>query len=409
MIAVFLLVNNNANIANMQETNHIVHLLRDFLSGDIDATRSEELQQLFVEYPCLREVVEELSNEQGLQNALHAYGELYTDTFQKREEQVLRHVLTRIKQPLPPSRRPGASKRLWLYASVAAVVVAVLSATLLWRKELVESQPKEETLDNFTPGSNMASLKFSNGKHVDLSDAYGGIIIDDQIVYEDGSALSDEGSLDENVMFTLETPRGGQYQVTLSDGTKVWLNADSKLHYPHRFSDDARYVELEGEAYFEVTHREKQPFIVTTPREKVEVLGTHFNVNSYQTDLNSTVALIEGEVRVSSGPHATAVLKPGQQSFIANGKLKVQDIDVEESVAWKNGEFMFNNEALSSAMKKVARWYDLEIEISPELKDVVIWGSISRYDNFNKVLNLIKMTDERIQFDVAGKRVVFMK
>src|SRR5690606_11027807 len=220
----------------------------------------------------------------------------------------------------------------------------------------------------------------------------------------DGSTVLDE-DIDAQTMLTLSTPRGGQYQITLPDGTKVWLNAESKLHYPYRFTEDARHVELEGEAYFEVAHREDIPFTVTTSKEKVEVLGTHFNINSYQTDIYSTLALLEGKVRVSLEDNATTVLRPGQQSLVTNGKMEVQTIHVEESIAWKDGEFMFNNETLANAMKKLARWYDLEIEISPEFQNVEIWGSVSRYDNFNKVLKLIKMTDDRIRFQVEGRRV----
>lgn len=393
----------------MEKIDHIVNLLKEYLSEDLDAQRRVEVERLFLAYPYLKEIVEEMDSEEGLRNALDSYEELYTDTFQKREERILNHVLSRIKHESTISRPRLMRRRLVVYSSVAAIAIMVLFATIIWKQKTAEPQSTEEIISTFTPGGNKASLTLSNGQQINLSDAYSGIIIGGQIAYEDGSTLFGENNVDEQTMLTLSTPRGGQYQVTLSDGTKVWLNAESKLHYPYRFSKDIRNVELEGEAYFEVAHQKGAPFIVKTSKEKVEVLGTHFNVNSYQADINSTVALLEGKVKVSSGADHATVLKPGQQSVMRRGKMEIQTINVDECVAWKNGEFMFNNETLENVMKKVARWYDLDIELSNNLKDVEIWGSVSRYDNFNTVLKLIKMTDDNIRFEVAGRRVRFVK
>lgn len=388
----------------MQRIDYIVNLLKDHLAGDLDSSRAEAVEHLFFEYPYLKDIVQEVDSEVGLRKALSSYEELYTDEFLVREEEVLNRVLSRIRDQQAHSKKRMPQRRLAIYASAVAVVLMVLFAAVFIPKLMKEPQPIEEVVGSFTPGSNKASLKLSNGQQVDLSDAYSGIIVDGRVMYDDGSTVLDE-DIDAQTMLTLSTPRGGQYQITLPDGTKVWLNAESKLHYPYRFTEDVRHVELEGEAYFEVAHREDIPFTVTTSKEKVEVLGTHFNINSYQTDIYSTVALLEGKVRVSLEDNATTVLKPGQQSLVTNGKMEVQTINVEESIAWKDGEFMFNNETLANAMKKLARWYDLEIEISPEFQNVEIWGSVSRYDNFNKILKLIKMTDDGIRFQVEGRRV----
>lgn len=393
----------------MQRIDHIVNLLKDYLLGDIDEQRTAEIERLFLEYPRLKEIIEELDSEEELQEALCTYEELYTDAFREREERVLNSILFQVKHRSSIWRTRLLWRRLAIYSSAAAIILLALFASIIWRQRIVEPKTTEEMINAFTPGGNKASLTLSNGQQINLSDAYSGIVIDGQIGYQDGSSLFDEGSVAEDEMLTLSTPRGGQYQVTLSDGTKVWLNAESKLHYPYRFSKDIRTVELEGEAYFEVAHLKGTPFIVKTSKEKVEVLGTHFNVNSYQADINSTVALLEGKVKVSSGEDYATVLKPGQQSVMRKGKMEIQTINVDECVAWKNGEFMFNNETLENVMKKVARWYDLDIELSSNLKHVEIWGSVSRYDNFNTVLKLIKMTDDGIRFEVTGRRVRFVK
>lgn len=392
----------------MQRIDYIVHLLKDFLTEDLDVQRAEESERLFSEYPYLKEVVDELDSEDGLRKALGAYEELHTDEFREREEKVLQRVLFRVREQQSPSTRRVLQRRLAIYSSVAAIIITVCFAVVIFQNRFNASSSKEAILSSFVAGRNKATLKLSNGEEIDLSDAHFGIVVNNQIVYEDGTGLFNHSTVQDEMNLTLSTPRGGQYQVVLSDGTKVWLNAESKLHYPYHFSADERRVELEGEAYFEVAPQENS-FIVTTSKETVEVLGTHFNVNSYPTDINSAVSLLEGKVRVSSGTDAVTVLEPGQQSVITNGRMKVRPINVEESVAWKNGEFMFNNETLDDAMKKIERWYDLDIELSADIKNVKIWGSVSRYDDFNTVLNLIKMTDDNIRFEVNGRRVKFVK
>ena len=388
----------------MQRIDYIVNLLKDHLAGDLDASQAEAIEHLFSEYPYLKDIVQEVDSEVGLRKALSSYEELYTDEFLVREEKMLNDVLSRIRDQQSHLQRRLLRRSLAIYVSVAAAALIVLFTAVFLQRQMIEPQSAEEVADGFAPGSNKASLQLSNGQKIDLSDTYSGIIIDGRVMYEDGSTVLDE-DIDAQTMLTLSTPRGGQYQITLPDGTKVWLNAESKLHYPYHFSLDARRVKLDGEAYFEVAHHKNRPFIVDTEKEKVEVLGTHFNVNSYKADINTTVALLEGKVKVSLKEGATTVLKPGQQSVVTNGKMEIQTINVDESIAWKNGEFMFNNESLENAMKKVARWYDLEIEVSPKLQDVEIWGSVSRHDNFNTVLKLIKMTDSRIRFLVEGRRV----
>src|SRR5690606_5081707 len=144
-------------------------------------------------------------------------------------------------------------------------------------------------------------------------------------------------------------------------------------------------------------------------KERVEVLGTHFNINTYSDDVVSSVALLEGKVRVSLANRQSQVLNPGQQAINSHDQLKVQSVNLDECVAWKNGEFMFNNESLSSVKRKVCRWYDIDVELAKEVKDTSRWGSVSRYDSFNEVLQVIKMIDDNIQFKIEGRRVRIMR
>jgi len=393
---------------DMQRIDDIINLFKAYLQGTLTVEEGQELEKLFSDHPVLKELAKELDTEDGLREALESYRNLYDQGWQEKEEMMLHNILSRIRPSQEYKPRKTVWKNIVVYTSVAAVALIVIFASIRRNTVIDPSNLTEDTVD-FVSGYNKAQLTLSNGNQINLSDQHQGIIIDEHLAYEDGTPLLRQETMEENATLILSTPRGGQYQATLSDGTKVWLNAESKLVYPHRFAKDMRHVELEGEAYFEVAHQDGVPFVINTSKEKVEVLGTHFNVNSYKTDQSSTVALLEGKVRVTWRDKVSKILLPGQQSVVSDGNMDVQTVNVEESVAWKNGEFMFNNETLESIMLKLSRWYDLDISVAPALREVRIWGSVSRYENFNQVLKLIKMTDDQIRLDVQGRRVKLVK
>lgn len=393
----------------MQKITDTVNLVKNYLSKDLDAQQKGELQRLLVEHPDLKKIIESLENKEELQRALDNYEKLYSVESEERQQHVLNTVLSQIRDEQKPNVKRITKRKVAVYAAIAAVIAMVFFTTVIWRQSLINPQSTEEILSTFGPGVNKAILTLSNGQRFELTESHSGIIVDGDVMYEDGTAIFEEDILQEETILTLSTPRGGQYQVTLPDGTKVFLNAESKLHYPYRFSSETRGVELEGEAYFEVAHQRDRPFIVTTAREKVEVLGTHFNITSYEEDHYSAVALVEGKVKVSLDDGVAKVLTPGLQSVVASGEISVHPFNIEEAIAWKNGEFMFNNESIASVMKKLSRWYDIEIDVDPKLNDLGIWGSLSRHDDFSTVLNLIKMTDDRIRIQVKGRSVKLMK
>lgn len=391
----------------MQRIDYIINLFKAYLEDTLTEGEKRELEKLFSEYPTLKELVEEMDSEEGLREALESYQYLYHPGGPEREGVILGNILSRIRPPEQHKPKRRAWKSVIAYASVAAVALLVVFASIRMNTMVSPVEAIEDTAD-FVAGQNRAQLTLPNGQQIDLSHLHAGIVIDEDVAYEDGTHLFGQEAIDIHDTLILSTPRGGQYQITLSDGTKVWLNAASKLIYPHQFGKDARKVELEGEAYFEV-HQADCPFVITTSREKIEVLGTHLNVNSYSADQSSTVALLEGKVKVSVEDNVSKILYPGQQSVVSGGNMEVQTVNVEEIVAWKNGEFMFNNESLERIMLKLSRWYDLDISVASELRDVKIWGSIARYENFNQVLKLLKMTDDRIHIDIQGRRVRLVK
>ena len=391
----------------MEEIDRIVQLLTSYWEGSMTSEMAHELEILFQRYPFLENVVADLHQEADLRDALTHYESLFNESSQEREQQMLERVIAATHRPGQDSGKVRRFPVVWKYAVAASLAVICLCG--IWWKANRLSRTPSTTADVavLAPGANKATLRLPDGRELTLSTAHEGIIAGEELTYSDHTPLLDE-SLDRNAPLVMTVPRGGQYQLLLDDGTKVWLNADSKLEYPPVFTGNQRMVKLEGEAYFEVA-KGKTPFLVQTPSDRVEVLGTYFNVSAYRDDAASTVSLLQGKVKVSLPDATSEILRPGQQSVVKNNTLVVQDVDVNESIAWKNGEFMFNQENLDAVMQKLARWYDIEIEVAPELADMQIWGSLSRYDNFDEVLRFIKMTDDDIQFAIEGRRVTFMK
>jgi len=272
-----------------------------------------------------------------------------------------------------------------------------------------------------TPGSNKAILTLDNGEQVVLEDAKNGIIT------QQGNASvnkTDSGRLLYNkiagneaatsiVYNTLRTPYGGQYQMTLQDGTKVWLNAGSSLRFPASFSGNERNVTLIGEAYFEVAKDKDRPFLVTVNAGSgmpmtVKVLGTHFNINAYPDEQQNRVTLLEGAVKVDCGA-ANALLAPGKEAILnkLSGKISVSSGDTEAATAWKNGYFLFDNEKVESIMRQISRWYNVEIIYQGDVSRKAIAGSLSRSKNVDDVLKMLELTGT-VHFKIEGRRITVM-
>jgi ferric-dicitrate binding protein FerR (iron transport regulator) len=207
---------------------------------------------------------------------------------------------------------------------------------------------------------------------------------------------------------TISTPKGGQYQVTLSDGSKVWLNAASSLRFPATFSGKERKVELTGEGYFEVAHNKKMPFHVTVNDLDVEVLGTHFNINAYADESAIKTTLLEGSVKVVKG-NETKIIEPGEQASVTTSEDEInvkQQVDLEQVVAWKNGIFQFERADIESVMRQISRWYDIDVDYHGRVSEH-FGGTISRDVNISDVLKMLEMTGG-VNFKIDGKKVIVM-
>mgnify|MGYP006149346041 CR=1 FL=1 len=319
-------------------------------------------------------------------------------------------VMASLKQQLSVSPK---RRKLWSsIAAAAAILLAVLGVSFFW----ISNKNLEEIhfANDIAPGKNGATLTLADGRKILINDALAGNIASEagvrifknengQIVYE---VVGDHtGALTYN---TLTTTRGEQTQIRLPDGTVVFLNAESALRFPTSFTGTVkRKVSLSGEGYFEVSKDKDHPFIVESDQQEIEVLGTSFNINNYSDEPLIKTTLLEGSVRITNlNTKAQALLVPGQQATVNGDKLDTKTVETEDIVAWKNGYFMFNNETLASIMKRVSKWYDMEVVYNDDaLKNKRFFGSISRYGNISELLKVLQKT-EVATFEIKGRQVI---
>lgn len=325
--------------------------------------------------------------------------------------------LDEVWNSLPIHSKKHFISTLWPRIAAAGMIIIALSAGLLFY--FFENKPnKDQSIyaQEIKPGGDKAVLTLADGSKINLSDVaqgqlaeQSGISIsktaDGRLIYKvvEVSGGSESGK---NMGYnTIETPLGGQYQVYLPDGTKVWLNAGSVLRYPVKFTGDERSVELKGEGYFEVAKVKNKTFKVSSAEQTIEVLGTHFNVMAYTDEKVIKTTLIEGSVKISNARYSK-LLTPGEQSVVHGGnEIQINEAaDIEDVMAWKNGYFKFN-ENLESIMIKISRWYNVDIkyEFKPD-SDLVFAGKISRTRDIDAILKIMEYTG-KVHFKVEGRVV----
>ncbi len=310
--------------------------------------------------------------------------------------------LNKIWKSLEEENKVVRIRPLWAKIAVAASILFFFTAGIYFylNQSPVSDKDITELVENTNdadPGSNKAILIDASGKQDHLNEEV-------LVVSEHIAMTARERKVAYN---TVLTPKGGQYQVILSDGTRVWLNAASSLKYPVLFSEKERKVELSGEAYFEVAHDPSKPFKVVSNNQFVEVLGTHFNINTYSDEPEVKTTLLEGAVKVSSLSADNAsglILKPGEQAVYTAGRIAKTKIDTEQVVAWKNGFFQFENASLETVMRQIARWYDLEVEYRSEISQRVFNGKVYRNMSLSKVLSVLSFS--KVNYKVEGKRLI---
>jgi transmembrane sensor len=400
----------------------IAMLIKRHIANELTEIEKNQLKGWINESEENQKVFDELTHEDSLQEAMKDLFEFKQAHDDKQESPVV--------DLYSSNRGPG-----WIKIAAAAVIVVVLGISYYVytikrtdQTALVTNTGIKKTLQDIAPGGNKAVLTLADGSTIVLDNAKNGLIAE-----QDKTAISktQDGELEYKASTghsllatsynTVSTPRGGQYQLTLPDGSKVWLNAASSLKFPVSFTGATRTVQLTGEAYFEVAHvtlpgsKERMPFEVQVNNGmKVQVLGTHFNIMAYEEESEAKTTLIQGNVKViteagrqqpDSEP-ASVLLQPGQQVLLSNTgtNLRVQkEANVEEAVAWKNGLFKFAKTDLKAVMRQLARWYDVQIEYAPNVPEKYFTGEISRRLNASEVLSVIEFAGVRCK--IEGKKI----
>jgi len=351
------------------------------------------------------------------------------------ESQYTAETSTRMLQQILAVKSETTSKpllqvKLWTKLLIAAAVATITLGVWLYytpKRAVLNTNPETASRNDIAPGITGATLILASGKTIRLSDQANGEIAeeagvkitkdkDGMLVYE---VLPDESTVKDatagSMFSTLSTGRGETYAVILPDQTKVWLNAASVLKYPANFMERTkRTVELFGEGYFEVAKDKTRPFLVKTENQQIEVLGTHFNVSSYAGE-NKKTTLLEGSVSVSvlssQAKESHVVLKPNQQATLSANILDVKEVNAADAIDWKEGLFRFESEEFTVIMKKIARWYDVEIEYEggeKNFREMTFGGFVSRAKTLSAVLAIFEQT-ERVGFVLQGRKIIVKK
>lgn len=302
-------------------------------------------------------------------------------------------------------------------AIAASIILAVgISGYFIMSGKQPSQNPisKVQTTDLLPPDKTRATITLTNGKVIYLDSASNGTInIQNNVALIKNAAneivySGDETSANSQLAYhTLYNPKASQpVALTLTDGTKVWLNSESSLRYPIAFNGNERKVEITGEAYFEVAKDPSKKFIVDAAgKGEVEVLGTHFNINSYNDENEVKVTLLEGSVKTSIANLQTEILKPGQQAIIANNQLsKNNKVNVEQVMAWKNGLFHFEGTDLQTVMRQIQRWYNVNVLYEKKISQT-FYGNITRQSEASKVFRMLELT-EGVHFEIKGNTVI---
>jgi ferric-dicitrate binding protein FerR (iron transport regulator) len=358
----------------------------------------------------------------------HSFNDAAVDvrlTSMQNEDQIAERIKLRLLSTVQNSTVAKAERphRIWWRIPAAAAVFLLIASSIFFifnpknkKQELAKTELNRPTpVNDIAPGGNKAVLTLADGSSIVLDSAANGTLTQQgnikvqkldngQLAYTvNGKQVTEN---DEAFYNTISTPRGGQYQVTLADGTQVWLNAASSIRFPVVFTGAERKVEITGEVYFEVSKNAAIPFKVKTAASEVVVLGTHFIVNAYDDEAAVKTTLLEGSVKIIAAGQPIKYLQPGQQSAInKQGTITVlNNADIEEALAWKNGRFQFNSADLKSILRQISRWYDVDVVYKGNV-NLHFTGQLTRNDNVSKVFEELVLTGE-VHFKIEGKKII---
>lgn len=307
--------------------------------------------------------------------------------------------------------------RKWMRIAAAAAAIMLLAggAWYFWKPVKVTDHPDDQIAAlNIPAGKQGAVLTLSDGSQVVLDSITGGVVAQQggtSITLQNGLLeYNPEKNAEQPVVFnTMSTPRARQFQMMLPDGTRVWLNAASSIRFPARFTGNSREVAITGEVYFEVAKNDKAPFRVqVSDIATIDVLGTHFNVNAYETTGGISTTLLDGKVKVSGNSiQETMVLKPGQQAILDQQQIRLlKNVNTDQVMAWKNGVFNFEGITLEDFMKEVGRWYDVEVTVSKGVPQIEFQGEMSRDISLKDLMSSLEKFG--VRYRMEGKQLIIL-
>ena len=375
--------------------------------------KKEKLFKLFEKIESGSATPEELAQYNQLYMQFQKVEDWDTLTMGEKQE-VEKQMYAKIAEAIEVPSKITRSYSFFKYVAAILVVISIGVYFYKLNNSVVTNEHISKLVDvnDRAPGGNKATLTLANGTKISLADANNGDLVkrsnlsivkaaDGQLVYKVSGAekRSTNAAAEYN---SITTPNGGQYQILLSDGSKVWLNDASSLKFPTVFAGQERKVEVTGEAYFEVSENKKMPFTVMANGTKVVVLGTHFNVMAYEDEKLVKTTLIQGAVKLIHGD-AVAFLKPGQEGTIAKTEdvYKVTQANIPLAMAWKNGYFLLDNSSLPQLMRQISRWYDVDVIYATNLKEHEFVGEVSRKYSLMKILKILELSD--ITFKLEGR------
>lgn len=384
----------------IQRTHRIIYLLSKRVQTGLSAEEEDEILYWRNTSAENEGLFRELSNKESIH-------ELVCELKQYDVDQSFHRLKKRFAKK--------SYKRIWSFYVAAASIVLLISLGILFNKSSYFFLNKDEP--DILPGGHQAQLTLYDGSHIDLDSMQVGETrtrLGIQLKKDENGKITfnyntDAAELPKDATFnTIRTPIGGEYQLILPDGSTVWLNSNSALKFPTRFNGEERYVELSGEGYFEVTSDSKKPFKVATEKQVIQVLGTSFNILAYSDDIISRTTLVAGSIRVSTALN-NQLLKPGQEVRVDkhSTQLQVVQANIHEATAWKNGYFMFNEEGIESIMRKVSRWYNVEVTYQGDVKEKAFGGTFSKEKTLRKLMDSLKETGQ-IQYKLEGRRLTIM-
>ena len=313
----------------------------------------------------------------------------------------------------PPSRLVIMIRdhRRWIAAAAILLIIAASGFWLMYADNSSASPPISVVPGDVQPGKDGATLTLADGSRLVLDNMGNGVIANqsgssvmlnnNQVTYS-----AAEGDRENIVQYnTLTTPAGRQFHIQLPDGTDVWLNAASSIRYPTSFTGNERKVTISGEAYFEVATDKRKPFLVDIDNKAtVEVLGTHFNINSYSDERNVQTTLLEGSIKIRNNKQSI-LLKPSQQVVLENGTMQlIEDADINIIMAWKNGSFRFRNTPLQDVLRQLSRWYDVEVSYQQHVPQMAFTGAIKRNLALSEALRVLEVLG--VNFSIEGKHLI---